>query len=335
MKAAVFLGDGRVDIADVPDPTVDAPDTVIIEVAANALCGTDLHAIEVPASVWFRPGVILGHEFSGVVVDAGPDAAFRAGDRVAVLPNVTCGRCEFCVRGVPNMCVSQMGFGSDRIHGAAADFVAAPASVVHRVPDLLDLELAAIAEPLACVLSGAIRSGWRPGQRVVVLGGGPIGLMYMLAARAFGVDEVTVVEATEGRRKKVRELGGIAVDPNEPGVWDDLALAPFDVTVDTVGTLVREAVQITRKRGVIVLFGLNDRIQPPFPTTEVIRNEIRIEGVFLASNTFPLALQLLARGGNGFDQLITHRFALSEFDACVDVLRRGEAVKALLIPKAG
>ena len=332
MRAAVFLGEGRVEIQDVPEPQVERPDTVVLQVAANALCGTDLHAIEVPPTVWFRPGVILGHEFAGVVVAAGSESGFTSGDRVAVLPNITCGKCEMCRRGIPNMCSSQMGFGSDLINGAAAQYVSAPASVVHRVPERLSLELAAIAEPLACVLNGVLRAGWRPGSKVVILGGGPIGLMYYLSARAFGVRDVTIVEATPGRRAMAARLGANVVDPTDESAMRELRECEADVVVDTVGTLVGDAIAIARRRGLVLLFGLNDRVEPAFPTALAIRKEIRIEGVFLASNTFPLALELLSDAENRFDELITHRFGLDRFDDAVAALRDGTAVKALILP---
>ena len=106
MKAAVFAGNGAIEIRDVPVPSVESADGVVLKVAANAICGTDVHALDVPPTVIFRPGVIIGHEFSGIVVDAGPNSGVSVGDRVGILPNV-------CSRGLPNLCILMEGFGSE------------------------------------------------------------------------------------------------------------------------------------------------------------------------------------------------------------------------------
>ena len=332
MKAAVFAGNGVIEIRDVPVPSVESSDGVVLKVAANAICGTDLHALDVPPTVIYRPGVIIGHEFSGIVVDAGPNSGVSVGDRVGILPNVTCGKCVFCGRGLPNLCVFMEGFGSERVEGGAAEYAWAPGRTVFKLPDTLSMELASIAEPLSCVLNGTMRAGWQADSDVVVLGGGPIGLMFAIVARSAAARSVTVVEPASGRAEAAEEFGFAVVDPRDRDQVARLCEKGANHVVDTVGTQIAEAIAISRPRAKILIFGLDDTRQPSFPQADAVRKEVSIEGIFLARNTFRLALEMLARSELGFERLITHRYDLGDFTQAVDQLRNGFAIKALVIP---
>jgi threonine dehydrogenase-like Zn-dependent dehydrogenase len=224
------------------------------------------------------------------------------------------------------------GFGSARVDGGAAEYAWAPGSVVFKLPDELSMELASIAEPLSCVLNGTLRAGWQPDSTVVVLGGGPIGLMYAMIARSAGVRSVTVVEKAQYRRDVAASLGCEVVDPDDGDQMESLRRQGADYVIDAVGVLIGEAIAIARPRGTILIFGLDDTRKPPFPQADAVRKEVRIEGVFLARNSFALALELLARPQMKFDQLITHKYELARFDDAVAALRSGQAVKALVIP---
>jgi (R,R)-butanediol dehydrogenase/meso-butanediol dehydrogenase/diacetyl reductase len=325
MRAAVFEGNGRIDVREVSSPVVTTHDGVVIRVAANAICGTDLHALDVPPTVIFRPGVVIGHEFAGTVVEAGKDAGVRVGDRVGILPNITCGVCDWCKKGLPNLCIRMEGFGSARVDGGAAEFAWAPGSVVFKLPEGLSMELATIAEPLSCVLNGTLRAGWQPDSTVVVLGGGPIGLMYAMIAKTAGVRSVTVVEMAQYRRDFAESLGCEVVDALNAEQMESLRRRGADYVIDAVGVLIAEAVAIARPRGTILMFGLDDTRKPAFPQADAVRKEVRIEGVFLARNSFALALELLARPALGFDRLITHKYELAKFDDAVAALRTGQA----------
>ncbi len=153
MRGAVFAGNGRIDHQDRALPKVDSADGVVIRVAANAICGIDLHALHVPPTAIFRPVIIIGHEFAGTVVEAGPESGVAVGDRVGILPNITCGKCGWCRRGLPNLCIHMEGFGSARVDGGAAEYDWAPGPTVFKLPDDLSMELASIAEPLSSCFS--------------------------------------------------------------------------------------------------------------------------------------------------------------------------------------
>src|SRR5262249_45221317 len=156
------------DVADVPEPALTSEDNVLVRVEACGICGSDLRAVVVPPQMEYKPGTIIGHEFVGEVVAAEADTGVDTGQRVVVLPNIPCRRCWYCRTGQVNLCENFLHIGCFR-PGGAAELCAVPADMVHRVPDGLPPEIAALTEPLACVLNGSLKAGWHPGTSAVIL----------------------------------------------------------------------------------------------------------------------------------------------------------------------
>jgi threonine dehydrogenase-like Zn-dependent dehydrogenase len=337
MRAAVFEGNGRVEVTERPEPSVAQSDDVLIRIAANGLCGSDLRALAVPPQMVYEPGVILGHEFTGTVEKIGKGVtSVTEGERVVVLPNINCQTCAQCRANRVNLCERFVHIGGMR-DGGAAEFCVVPARMVFTLPDDLDVELAALTEPLACVLNGTRRAGVQPGDCALILGGGPIGLLYLLLFRGAGANPLIVSEPASDRARVARELGAdVVVNPLEEDVAQAVREANYglgaDLAVDTVGSLVGDGVRAVRKAGRVLVFGLNDEAQVELPTSDLVAREISIEGVYIAKGTFPAAIRLLQQNELGFDRLITHRLDLEEFDAAIELSRRGEAVKALVRP---
>jgi threonine dehydrogenase-like Zn-dependent dehydrogenase len=337
MRAAVFEGDGRVEVTERPQPSIAQPDDVLIRIAANGLCGSDLRALAVPPQMAYETGVILGHEFTGTVEQIGPGVGSIAeGARVVVLPNINCQTCAHCRANRINLCERFVHIGSMR-DGGAAEFCVVPERMVFTLPGDLDMELAALTEPLACVLNGTRRASVHPGDCVLILGGGPIGLLYLLLFRGAGANPLIVSEPAPERASFARKLGAeLVVNPLEEDVTKAVRDANdglgADLAIDTVGGLVHDGVRAVRKAGRVLVFGLNDEAQVELATADLVAREISIEGVYIAKGTFPTAIRLLEQNALGFDRLITHRLDLGEFDAAIELSRRGEAVKALVRP---
>lgn len=336
MKAAVFVGEGRVEVTDVPYPSPSRSNEVIMRVAACGLCGSDLRALAVPPEMEYDHGTIIGHEFAGEIVEAGHDTGFDVGELVAVLPNIPCRRCDYCRVGLMNLCEHFTHIGSMR-DGGAAEYCAVPADMVHPLPVGLDAQLASLAEPLACVLNGSLRAGWHPGRSALILGAGPIGLLFLLLARAAGASPIIVSEPAPTRADWARRLGADeVVNP----LTDDVASAVHaevrigvDVAIDAVGSLLAEAIASVRKGGRVLVIGLNERATATLAEADLAYREVTIEGVYIAKGTFPLALTLLAQGEIPFDDLITHRLGLDEFETAIAAMRAGDAVKPILLPR--
>jgi threonine dehydrogenase-like Zn-dependent dehydrogenase len=336
MRAAIFEGNGRVAIAERADPKVSRPDDVLIRIAANGLCGSDLRALATPPEMVYDEGVILGHEFSGTIEDVGDEVMLEPGARVVVHPNIWCQTCWYCRSGHTNLCDRFVHIGSMR-DGGAAELCVVPERMVYRVPDELAFDVAALAEPLACVLNGTKQASIHPGESVLILGGGPIGLLYLILLKAAGASPLIVSEPTPHRARWARDLGADeVVDPRATNVQDvarELTEGRgVDVAVDSVGALLPDAVASVRKAGRVLVFGLNERIEAVIRPVDLVYREISISGVYIARGTFPLAVTLLTENKLGLDRLVTHRLELERFDEAIELLRTGEAVKALVVP---
>jgi threonine dehydrogenase-like Zn-dependent dehydrogenase len=335
MRAAVFEGEGTVSVLERPRPAAERPDDVVIQIAANGLCGSDLRAFATPPEMAYDPGVIVGHEFTGPVAEVGSDVrSVSVGARVVAIPNINCQVCWYCRSGHPNICENFVHIGSMR-DGGAAEYCVVPERMVLEVPDRIGDDLATLTEPLACVLNGTRTAAAQPGDTVLILGGGPIGLMYLLLMKAAGA-RVIVSEPSPARARTAAELGADEViDPTAGPVAEAVAaLTPrgADIAIDAVGMLLADAVASVRKGGRVLVFGLNDRARAELGESDLSYRELTIEGVYIAKGTFPLALTLLERNELGFDRLITHRVELDRFWDAVEAARSGEAIKAIVAP---
>jgi threonine dehydrogenase-like Zn-dependent dehydrogenase len=335
MKAAIFEGDGKVSVIDRPEPSAERPDDVVIRIAANGLCGSDLRAFTTPPQMAYDEGVVVGHEFSGTVAEVGSDVRSVAeGTRVVAIPNINCQVCWYCRSGHTNLCESFVHIGSMR-DGGAAEYCVVPERMVLEIPDSVDDDLATLTEPLACVLNGTRSAGAQPGDTVLILGGGPIGLLYLLLMKAAGA-RVIVSEPSPKRAEAARDLGADeVVNPQDTPLSEAIAALTArgaDLAVDTVGMLLSDAVGSVRKGGRVLVFGLNDRARAELGEADLSYRELSIEGVYIAKGTFPLALTLLERNELGFERLITHRLELDRFWDAVELARSGEAIKAIVAP---
>jgi (R,R)-butanediol dehydrogenase/meso-butanediol dehydrogenase/diacetyl reductase len=336
VRAAVFAREGVVEVRDVPEPSIVRDDDVIVRVAACGICGSDLRALAVPPQMRFDEGVVMGHELVGEVVDAGPAAADLLGLRVVVLPNIHCGRCAYCKAGQVDRCDHFEHLGATR-DGAFAERMVVPAAFVHLVPDGLSDDVAALAEPLACVLNGTTRAGLRPGTSTVVLGAGPIGLLFVVVAKAAGAHPIIVSEPSEERARRALEAGAdVIVDPTRERIAD-VARAHTgglgaEVVIDALGSLLGDALDSLRKGGKAIVFGLDDRARNEIAPSQIASRELSIEGVYITKGTFPLALRLLAERTEEFARLITDRVPLDEVSSGVAAMREGRAIKVLVYP---
>ncbi len=333
MRAAVYEGEGRLVVKDVPDP-IPAPDEVLIEVEACGVCGSDVQIINVPPGHPSTPPVTIGHEFVGWIRAAG--SAVRdpgIGRRVVVDPDPKCGECISCRSGRPANCTNIVALGVYR-DGALANFVTAPANSVYPISEDVPAELAALVEPLACVVNGTNRAGLRPGETVAVFGAGAIGCLFIAVLRASGASRIVAVEPSTQRAPVARAVGADEVVTPDEWAARRLELLPngADVVVDAVGSVLPQAIEAAAVGGRIVMFGMNGNARPNVHQVEIVEKGLSILGSYISNFTFPAAIRLVESGALNLRPMITASIPLDDTVAGIARIRSGEAVKIVIKP---
>ncbi len=344
MKAAVLRGPNDLALTTIATPQA-GPGDLVLRVRAATVCGTDLRILTGKKTKGVRFPSVIGHEFAGVVVEAGAGVTqWKVGDRVCVDPVVPCRKCAYCKAGRENVCQNRQAIGYE-FDGAFAEFVRVPAIAleagnVFRVPDGMDFEAAALAEPLACCINGQNNAGIELGDTVLVLGAGPIGLMHAALAKSSGARQVIVSEPSAARRQAALERGVDAVcDPSTESLGDAVRARTdglgADVAILAIGVpaLVNEAFAAVRKGGRVNLFaGFSVGATASIDVNLIHYNEIVVTGASaLTRRGYEVALNLLASGRIEAKSLVTHRFGIDEALGAFAEAGSGRALKVALL----
>ena len=335
MRAAVFKSEGILSIEDRPKPELRSPTDVLIRVLACGICGTDLHILHVPQNHPCTPGTILGHEFIGDVAAVGTDVgAVAVGDRVAIRPILTCGRCRECLLGRPNHCLNLTALGL-WLDGGLAEYAVVPASACIPMSADTPIEIAALAEPVACVYNASRKAQLFPGDDVVIFGAGAIGLLFLSILKEAGARKVVVVEPIPMRAEAARKIGAETVDPNAGDVLAAIqALLPAgaQVVVDAVGTQFGNAVTVAGMAARVVLFGQSELTDAVVHQVDVTKKELTIIGSFVGQQVFPAAVALIESGRLNLAPIVSHTGTLDELAGLIAASREGKVVKAIILP---
>jgi 2-desacetyl-2-hydroxyethyl bacteriochlorophyllide A dehydrogenase len=336
MRAVAISDDRSLRTVELPEPDLK-PDEVRIAVSFCGICGSDLHMRDMPA---IPAGIVLGHEFSGVIAETGSAVTgWAAGDRVTANPFDPCGQCETCARGFPELCPTSIrrGIGLGPYYGAYAETVVAPQASLFRLPDEVSDEHGALAEPLAVGLHGVNLAQADPSEPCVVLGAGPIGIMTALGLRAKGFEKTIVIEPTEVRREALSRIGFAVSDVTgqDENVRDSLGGPPrvvFDCTGHPTG--IATAITMVAPAGRVVVVGV-----PSHPSTvhvaEIATKEVQIRGsLAYTSADWAQAIDSLAGGKIPAAELITTVVPLEEAEQWFGELTSGTTrqIKVLLKP---
>jgi len=334
MAAAVLRDVGILAIETRPEPALAAATDVIVRVQACGVCGTDLHILSDPPGYPAQQGVILGHEIVGEIAATGTAVTtLEVGDRVAVRPILTCGVCSACMAGIPNHCGKRLDLGVWQ-DGGLAERLAVPASACIKISKKLPLPIAALTEPLACVVNAVHRVRPAAGERAVVFGAGAIGLLFTAVLKASGVATVAVVEISAERAEAALAIGADAViNPRAESLPDTVAQlmdAGPDIVIDAVGSQFGAAVDIAGRRARVLLFGLNEHARPEVPQAQITLKELDILGSFVGQHTFPDAVRLLESGLLDLSPIVSHQVPLENIVDLLPQLRAGKVIKAVV-----
>lgn len=339
MKASYFLGKGSFEVRQAPE-LHPGPGEVVIKNMVCGVCGTDVHIFHgEPGSADVNPPVVLGHEYSGEVVEVGEGVtALKPGDHVTVDPNIYCGECVYCRNGKKQLCETMQAVGVTR-DGGFGEYSLVPAAQAFKLGDSVPYEAGAMAEPVACCLHGIDLAGIKAGDRVCIVGGGAIGLIMLQLAKLSGASSLVLSEPNEKRRQVALSLGAdAAIDPTAPdaGSAYEAALGDgADVVIECVGNnaAVKSAFQLAKKGATIVLFSV-PKVDATFdlPLFDVYKKELTIKGSFVNPDTHERAVRLINSGKLDFTSIITHRFNLDQLPEAIAMQMSSESIKVVVCP---
>lgn len=337
MRAAVLRGVGDLVIEDRPVPR-PGPHEVLVRIDAVGVCGSDGHYFDhgrIGDFVVEAP-MVLGHESAGRIVAVGDDVPpDRVGERVSIEPGVPDLTCTECLSGRYNLCPGMRFYATPPIDGSLSEYAVVHGAFAHRVPDSLSDDAAALLEPLSVGIWANRKAATTTGSRVLVTGAGPIGLVAVQCAVAFGATEVVVADVNSRRLDLALALGATAVVNVADSSLEDTGVRPTVLLECSghPGTTVA-AIRRVAPAGRVVLVGMGGD-ELALPLAHVQSHEIEVTGTFRYANTWPTAIALVAAGRVDLDRLVTGHFALADTVAALTAGRDDPgSVKAVVRPRS-
>ncbi|GGJ51627.1 zinc-dependent alcohol dehydrogenase family protein [Deinococcus roseus] len=336
MHAALITAPHTIEYQEVPLPEV-GPADVLIKVELAGVCGTDAHLLEGHFNA--KLPLIPGHEIVGRVVALGKDVrGFYEGQRVVLDPDLNCGTCMMCQKGMRHQCLHYEAIGVTRA-GGFAEYVLAPASVVYDANDL-EPEVAVFAEPLGCVAWGITRLKPEPGSTALLYGAGGIGLLLMQALLASGVSEIAVVDTQPARLKLAQELGAthaFQASESTNQQLKDLFPHGFDVVTEATGVPRVQQAMIDQAiaGGKILIFGVApEDAKIEVSPYEIFRKDLTVLGSFSLNSTIPLALRWMRSGQVKVKELITDTLPLGKLHEAIGqkITASAGSIKSIVSP---
>ncbi len=329
MRAVQLVAPRRLEMRDLAAPREPGPGEVLVRIRAIGLCGSDMH--------WYLEGgigavratypMVLGHEPAGEIVAVGRDVDDRAaGDRVAIEPTLSCGHCEFCLRGAPNQCPQGIFQGGPQAPGFFREYAVVPAHNTDLAPRGMPFDRIALAEPVAVVVNVFDRVPVRAGDTVAVIGAGSIGLLCIAMAKLAGASLVVAADRVPHRLALARAMGaGVAVlTPGESvvdAVMDATRGRGVDVAIEAAGSAetVNAALAAARSGGRAVLIGLTSDVAMPVDLMTAMSKELRIQTVKRSNHRGAAAMKLLEADAIPLS-VVTHRLPLEKTSDAFEML---------------
>lgn len=330
MKALVYYGPGDLRLEDRPVPTPDKGE-VLIKMRAVSICGSDLGAYRLPEiSPRWEPPIVLGHEFSGEIAGFGEDVKnFKIGQAVTANPILYCGKCYYCQNGQYNLCSNRFSLGTSiggvRHDGAMQEYLTIRASNVFPLPEGVSFIQGALAEPLAVTLAAANNGDGGDGERVLIIGMGPIGQMILKFLKAQGKKQVFVSDVLSIRLKLAEEIGADALINGKQDVVAKVSELTDGIGVDRViiaagfPGVIESSIKMVRNGGRIVIVALLHHPAEIDPI-QIVGRQISILGSYMFTHEFSEVLEMLAEKKINVDDLVTSTYPLSSVRAQFDAL---------------
>ncbi len=326
VKALRWHGVKDLRLDEIEEPAV-RPGAVKLKVKWCGICGSDLH--EYTAGPIFIPGeaphpitgeqapIVMGHEFSGQVVEVGEGVTrLKVGDKVVVEPIFNCGECAACRAGNYNLCSTLGFYGLAGGGGGFSEYTVVDEHMVHKIPDTMSYEQGALVEPAAVALYAVRQSALNVGDKAVVFGAGPIGLLVIEALKAAGAAEIYAVELSAERKQKAAELGAIVIDPSQTNVVEEIVARTgggADVTYEVTGVppVLQQAIDAAKIGGEVMIVSIFEK-EAAIKPNQIVTKERTIKGIIGYRNVFPSVIRLMEKGFFSADKLVTKRIRLDD-----------------------
>jgi L-iditol 2-dehydrogenase len=327
MKVAV-LTEPRQIIFEERDIPVPQEHEVLVKIEHVGICGSDLHYYEhgrIGNFVVEKP-IVLGHESSGAVVAVGKRVThLQAGDLVTLEPGYTCGKCEFCKKGLYNLCPDVVFMATPPYDGAFAEYVAFPADMAFKLPAGMGTVEGALIEPLAVGFHAANQAKAKIGDTAVVLGSGCIGLVTLMALKAMGVGTVYQVDVIASRLAKSKEIGASQVFKADEvdvveAITDVTRGQGADIVIETAGSRIttQQTAQLVKRGGRIVLVGMAPEAIIAYDFGQLLAKEASINTVFRYRNLYPAAISAVAGGLVPLQKIVTNEYSFVEIPMALE-----------------
>jgi len=333
MKVALFEKAHHLKVTEKPIRRLQ-PDEYLVKVMACGICGTDVHIVE--GTSRSTPPVVLGHEYAGVVEDG--RVKDLIGKHVAVDPNISCGMCYYCRRGLVHLCLKLRAYGVD-IDGGMAEYCIVYEKQLYVIPEEMQHEVSAFIEPVSCAVHGIDIAEIKAGDTVIIIGGGTVGLIMIQLAKNAGAARTIVIEPLEHKRRIAQQLGAdIILNPSEVNLQSavgDLTSVGADVVIECVGKpeTLQLALELARRGGTVEFFGvcpIGETI--PLEPNKIYFKELTIVGSYVNPHTFDRSIVLLRSGRVRIDNFLIHKFPLEEVHEALRYQREGLTIKSIITP---
>lgn len=326
---------------DVPEI---GPHDVLVKVMAVGVCGSDVHYYEhgrVGEFVVEKP-LILGHECAGIVADVGSAVTkFKVGDRVAIEPGVTCGECEYCKAGQYNLCPHVEFLATPPIDGAFSQYISHPEGFLFHIPDSMTYEQATLNEPFSVGIQACKRANVQPGSTVVIMGMGPVGLMAVVAAKAFGATNIIVSDLEQIRLDEALKLGAThTIDIKKEDVNERIKEITngdgVNYAIETAGnpTALKSALSSLKNGGTLAIVGLPQQETNDLNIPFIANHEINIVGIFRYANTYQMGVEMLNSTAADLDSMFTDEYNLENAQQAMEQARTNKSgsLKVMVYP---
>ncbi len=311
---------------------------VMVKLEYVGICGSDVH--------YFHDGrcgdfvvngeFVLGHECAGTIIDVGDKVkTLEVGDKVALEPGITCGQCEFCKSGKYNLCPDVEFLATPPVAGCYENYILFPENMCFKLPNSMSTKEGALVEPLSVGLHAASQGNITLGDKVIILGAGCVGLCTLMAAKAYGGTDITVVDVFDNRLEYAKKCGANhIINAKNTNILSEQFFDKFDKVFETAGSSItlQQTPFLVKKAGTIIIVGMSSQPEISFNFAKLMAKEAKIETVFRYRNIYPKAIKAIESGLLNVNSIVSHEFKFDNlqkaFEECI--YNKEEVVKAII-----